>query len=122
MNTTAEMIFNHLYHRPIPTIFTKKLQKKELSIIKKYKDIILSTTSNSRYNDLITSFCIYLLGLFDTLVNPHTLPPEPFQNFLNLLHDMDLEFIKVNDLYKQSGYSQRTLSSYFQKYMNQTLV
>ncbi len=118
----AEMIFSNIYHRPQPKSAIRKLQTKELKIVKNFRNMIMFADNNAEYNTSVASLCFYLLGIFKNSAPVSQQTPEPFQKFLNSLQDIDLEFVKISDLYQKSGYSQRTLSTYFQKYLNQTLV
>ncbi len=120
--STAETIFNNIYHRRMPETEIKKLNKNELKFVKSFQRVITSTNNDSDYNTILASFCIYLLGLFKTLKNEQLEMPEPFQRFINYLNETDLEYVTIKDLYQKSHYSQRTLSTYFRKYMNMTLV
>ena len=119
---TAETIFSNIYHRQPPSAFIRPLQKNELKMVKNFRDLIIFANNEPEYNTLLSSFITYLLGILSTGHVDNQIMPEPFQNFINALQEMDLEFVKISDLYKISGYPQRTLSNYFQKYMNQTLV
>ena len=111
----AEMLFNGVYHRKLPSSSIKKLSKSELKLIKQFQNTLAATTNDSNYNTVLASFCIYLLGCFKTLKTEQPKLPEPFQRFVNYLHETDLTYTTIKELYQKSHYSQRTLSSYFKK-------
>lgn len=121
-HSIAKTLFNEIYHRKLPNTSIKKLNKTELKLIKQFQKTLSATSSDSDYNTVLASFCIYLLGCFKTLKSEKVALPEPFQQFINYLHEADLAYVTIKELYQKSHYSQRTLSSYFKKYMNQTLV
>lgn len=119
---TAQAIFSNIYHHAIPETSIKKLQSKDLKIVKNFRDMIVAATNDADFNALVATACVYLLGIFKTLKPPHTTIPQPFQAFINQLQTLDFEHLQIKDLYEMSGYTQRTLSNYFKLYMNKTLV
>lgn len=120
------MLLREIYHdnkNANSIIF--KLSKDELSLVKSFRNMILSSSGVAQYNSLISAFFIYLLGLLPKTNKENieiTNIPENLQNFLLALQNMDLSYIKINELYKLSNYSQRALSDFFQKYLKKTLV
>lgn len=119
----AMMLLREIYHNNTNNeskIF--KLSKEELALVKSFRNMILSSHGATQYNSLISAFFIYLLGLLPETNTAIKKLPENFQNFLQVLQNTDLSYVKIKDLYKLSNYSQRALSDFFQKYLNKTLV
>ena len=121
-NETAEIIFNEIYHRSMPTSSIQKLNKHEFSIVKNFNNIILNSRNISDHKVLISSLCITLFGFIKASSSTLQQGPQAFIKFVNSLPSQDLANIHINELYILSGYSQRSLATFFKKYLNQTLV
>jgi len=117
----AMLILKEIYNRETYESLIFTLSKNELALSKSFRNMILSSQDGKQLNSLISAFFVYLLGLLPATIT-HQKIPVFFQEYLTLLQNTDLAYIKIQDLYKMSNYSQRSLSSYFQKYLGKTLV
>lgn len=100
------------------------LNAKQIELVNMYVSAILSANENS-VDDIVTSLFSYL---FSTYISSYKVIPQEqnypdwLKDFLYKVKNLDIQDIKISQLYKLSGYSQSRLSIFFRQYVGITLV
>ena len=101
-----------------------KLLEKQREIVNLYANSILSANEDSADNDIATLFS-FLMGLYVSSRKKFQESndyPEWLKTYLKIINNLDVQDIKISELYKLSGYSQSRLSVIFRRYVGMTLI
>ena len=96
------------------------LNRIQFNTVLSFKSQLLAIPNN--YASLIYALFSYLIGLFYQTQPTDRSIPSWLNAFLAKIDTADFTTIKINELYKSSGYSQSVLSINFKKYLGITLV
>lgn len=96
------------------------LNKIQFNTVLSFKSQLLAIPNN--YEPLVYALFSYLIGLFYQTQKTDPSIPSWLHAFLTKIDTVDFATMKINELYKLSGYSQSILSINFKKYFGVTLV